>query len=214
MNAPDSPPTLELAIAPPFLTASVSSASAAVVPGAPVRSTPISSRMSETESPTAGVGARLMSTMPKVEPRRRAASRPTSSPMRVILKAVRLTVSATASRSASGPKRASIARTTPGPLTPTLTTVSGSPIPMCAPATKGLSSTALQKHTSFAHPSPPFSAVARAVSRITSLNSATAFMLMPALELASETLEHTCLVSASARGIDANKARSQCVKPF
>jgi len=65
MKAPESPPTLDEAIAPPFLTASVSSASAAVVPGAPVRSRPINSRMSATESPIAGVGARLMSTMPK-----------------------------------------------------------------------------------------------------------------------------------------------------
>src|SRR5258707_711726 len=51
MNAPDSPPTDEEAITPPFLTASVSSASAAVVPGAPMRSSPIASRISATDSP-------------------------------------------------------------------------------------------------------------------------------------------------------------------
>ena len=44
------------AMAPPFFTASFSSASAAVVPGAPARTTPIASRMSATESPSAGVG--------------------------------------------------------------------------------------------------------------------------------------------------------------
>ena len=42
---------------PPFLTASFSMASAAVVPGPPHVPTPISSKMSATESPTAGVGA-------------------------------------------------------------------------------------------------------------------------------------------------------------
>ena len=40
MNAPLMPPTALDAIAPPFLTASVSRASAAVVPGAPARSNP------------------------------------------------------------------------------------------------------------------------------------------------------------------------------
>ena len=37
MNAPDRPPMLEVPMAPPFLTASLSSASAAVVPGPPQR---------------------------------------------------------------------------------------------------------------------------------------------------------------------------------
>ena len=40
MNAPESPPTDDDAITPPFFTASVSSASAAVEPGAPAVSSP------------------------------------------------------------------------------------------------------------------------------------------------------------------------------
>ena len=52
MNAPDRPPTAELAITPPFLTASLSSMSAAVVPCVPQVSRPISSRICATESPT------------------------------------------------------------------------------------------------------------------------------------------------------------------
>ena len=56
MNAPERPPTWEEAITPPFFTASLSRARAAVVPWAPQHSSPISSRMWATESPTAGVG--------------------------------------------------------------------------------------------------------------------------------------------------------------
>ena len=101
MNAPDSPPTDDEAITPPFFTASVSSASAAMVPGAPACSSPIASRISATESPTAGVGASDRSTMPKRDrrgPSRRATSRPISSPARVTLNAMRLMVSATVDR--------------------------------------------------------------------------------------------------------------------
>jgi hypothetical protein len=65
MNAPLSPPTWFDAITPPFFTASLSSASAAVVPGAPAISSPISVSTCATESPRAGVGARDRSTMPK-----------------------------------------------------------------------------------------------------------------------------------------------------
>ena len=54
MNAPESPPTDDDAITPPFFTASVSIASAATEPGAPAISIPIASRISATESPTAG----------------------------------------------------------------------------------------------------------------------------------------------------------------
>ena len=64
INAPDKPPTEEDAITPPFFTASLSRASAAVVPCVPQTSSPISSRMRATLSPTAGVGARERSTMP------------------------------------------------------------------------------------------------------------------------------------------------------
>ena len=73
---------------PPFLTASFKSASAAVVPCVPQVSRPISSSMRATLSPTAGVGARERSTMPKGTPRRRLASWATSWPMRVTRKAV------------------------------------------------------------------------------------------------------------------------------
>ena len=78
IKAPDRPPTLEEAITPPFLTASLSIARQAVVPAPPHFSRPISSKIWATESPTAGVGARDRSTMPKGTPRRREASTPTS----------------------------------------------------------------------------------------------------------------------------------------
>ena len=64
MNAPERPPTWLDAMTPPFLTASLSIASAAVVPGPPQTSSPIDSRMHATLSPMAGVGARERSTMP------------------------------------------------------------------------------------------------------------------------------------------------------
>ena len=75
IKAPDRPPTRLDAMTPPFLTASLSIARVAVVPWAPHCSRPISSRIWATESPTAGVGARDRSTMPKGTPRRRLASR-------------------------------------------------------------------------------------------------------------------------------------------
>ena len=56
MNAPERPPIDEVPIAPPFLTASFSSASAAVVPGPPQRSTPIASRISATRVALGGGG--------------------------------------------------------------------------------------------------------------------------------------------------------------
>ena len=52
MKAPERPPTLVLAMTPPFFTMSVSIARAAVVPGAPAASSPSSSRIRATESPT------------------------------------------------------------------------------------------------------------------------------------------------------------------
>jgi len=129
MKAPESPPVLDVPIAPPFLTASFRSASAAVVPGPPQRPTPIASMISATESPSAGVGASERSTMPISTPRRLAASRAMSSPARVILNAVPLIASATAVRSASFGSAETTARTTPGPEIPTLMTSSGSPVP-------------------------------------------------------------------------------------
>ena len=76
----------------------MSRARAAVVPWVPQTSRPISSRMRATLSPTAGVGARDRSTMPKGVSRRRLASWATSWPMRVMRKAVFLMVSATTSK--------------------------------------------------------------------------------------------------------------------
>ena len=78
MKAPESPPTLDEAITPPFLTASFSIARAAVVPCVPHCSSPISSRMWATESPTAGVGASERSTIPNGTFSISAASLPTS----------------------------------------------------------------------------------------------------------------------------------------
>ena len=75
MKAPERPPVEEVAMRPPFLTASFSMASAAVVPGAPVRARPIASRISATESPIAGEGASERSMMPIWAPSISAASR-------------------------------------------------------------------------------------------------------------------------------------------
>ncbi len=87
---------------PPFFTASLSIASAAVVPGAPTDSRPMLSRISATESPTAGVGASERSMMPKLAPSISEPRGPISSPMRVILNAVRLMRSASSMNEASG----------------------------------------------------------------------------------------------------------------
>ena len=95
MKAPDSPPTAELAIIPPFLTASLSIARQAVVPQAPTLSKPISSKMCATLSPITGVGASDKSTIPQLTPSLFAVSRQTREPTRVILKAVSLIFSAT-----------------------------------------------------------------------------------------------------------------------
>src|SRR5205085_11345108 len=127
MNAPDKPPTADDAMTPPFFTASVSIASAATDPGAPAFSIPIASRISATESPTAGVGASDRSTTPKRTggPRRRATPRPASSPARVTLNAMRLIVSAIVATSYGSPdarSRFSADSTTPGPEQPTLIT--------------------------------------------------------------------------------------------
>ena len=122
--------------------------------------------------------------MPKGVSSRRLASWATSWPMRVILKAVFFTVSATTSK--GWPLQAFKAwATTPGPETPTLMTHSGSPTPWKAPAMKGLSSTALAKTTSLAQPMGSISAVWRMILPM----RATASMLMPALVEATFTLE-------------------------
>ena len=152
MNAPERPPTLELAMTPPFFTQSFRSASAAVVPGPPHSPTPMISRIFATESPAAGVGASDRSTMPFSTPRRLDASRLMSSPARVILNAVCLIFSATSMRLASSGSCSSAAAMTPGPETPTLMTASASPEPCVAPAMNGESSTMFANTTNFAAP--------------------------------------------------------------
>ena len=152
IKAPDRPPTLDEAITPPFFTASLSMARAAVVPWVPHCWRPISSNIYATESPTAGVGARERSIIPKGTSSILEASVPTSCPILVILKAVFLMSSATSFRGASSGSFVRAERTTPGPETPTLRTTSGSPGPWKAPAIKGLSSGALQNTTSLAAP--------------------------------------------------------------
>ena len=213
MNAPDRPPTWEVAIRPPFLTASLRSARAAVVPGAPHASSPISSKMRATLSPTSEVGARERSMMPNGTPRRRDASRATSCPTRVILNAVRLIVSAISVKSA--PFRSSRAcLTTPGPLTPTLMTRSPSATPWNAPAMKGLSPGALQNTTILAQPRASCSRVSSAVRLITSPISRTASILMPAFVEPMLTDEQTISVAAIACGMESMSTRSPCVIPF
>ena len=152
MNAPERPPTDELAMTPPFLTQSLRRASAQVVPGPPHSPTPMISRILATESPAAGVGASDRSTMPFSTPSLRDASRLMSSPARVILNAVCLIRSATCMRLASSGSSASAAAMTPGPETPTLMTASASPEPWTAPAMNGESSTMLAKTTNLAAP--------------------------------------------------------------
>ena len=177
-------------------------ASAAVVPGPPHWPTPMASRISATESPSAGVGASDKSRMPCCTPRRLDASRAMSSPARVILNAVALMASATDVMSASFGRSASTARTTPGPDTPTFTTSSASPDPWNAPAMKGLSSTALQNTTSFPAPMHWRSAVASAVALMMPAILSTASMLMPARVEPTFTDEHTLSVTDSAWGMD------------
>ncbi len=133
--------------------------------------------------------------------------------MRVTLNAVRLITLASSPKSMSG--CCSIARnTTPGPLTPTLITQSGSPMPWNAPAMNGLSSTALQNTTSFAQPMPSRSAVRCAVSHTISPMRRTASMLMPARVVPTLTDAHTRSVTASASGIEAISASSPGVMPL
>ena len=141
------------------------------------------------------------------------ASAATSCPTRVILKAVRFTVSASADRSQS-PARAMAEATAPGPETPTFITASGSLTPWNAPAMKGLSSGTLAKTTSFAQPIESRSAVSSAVFLIASPILRTASIFMPALVEATFTDEQTLPVSESAYGIDSISLLSPSVLPF
>ena len=210
INAPERPPTYEDAIMPPFLTASLSIARAAVVPHVPHVSRPNSSRSLATESPTAGVGASERSMMPKGTPKRSDASLATSSPTLVILKAAFFMVSATTPRSLPFTP-SSACFTTPGPEIPTLITHSGSPGPRKAPAMNGLSSGALAKTTSFAQPIAFLSAEASAVFLIITPMSRTASMLIPVLVEARLMLEQTNSVVESASGIESMRILSELV---
>src|SRR5450759_4266039 len=137
------------------------------------------SRISAMESPTAGVGASERSMMPICAPSICEASRATSSPTRVILKAVRLMRSASSMSEASG-WLATALRTTPGPEMATLTLTSGSPLPCRAPAMNGLSSGTLQNTTILAQPMQSSAAVFLETDLSTSAMRTTASMLMPA----------------------------------
>ena len=198
---------------PPFFTWSLRSARAAVVPGAPVLSRPISSRISATLSPTAGVGARDRSMMPKGTPKRFDASWATSCPTRVTLKAVFLMVSHRTSKLWPRTWERAVL-TTPGPLTPTLMMASASVTPWKAPAMKGLSSGALQNTTSFAQPMESFSFVASAVSFTISPMRRTASMLSPVLVEPTLTELQTRSVFARASGIDRMSSSSAGVMPL
>ena len=184
-----------------------------MVPGAPALSRPISSRISATLSPMAGVGARDRSTIPNGTPSILDASRATSCPTRVTLKAVRLIISQRVSK--SSPLTFSRAVfTTPGPLTPTLIMLSASVTPWKAPAIKGLSSGALQNTTSLAHPRESCSLVACAVSRTISPMSFTASILIPVLVEPTFTELQTRSVLASARGMERIRSSSAGVIPL
>ena len=198
---------------PPFFTWSFRSASAAVVPGAPAYSRPISQRISATLSPIAGVGARERSTIPNGTPRRLDASCATSCPTRVTLNAVFLIVSQSTSKLL--PRTDSRACfTTPGPLTPTLIIASVSVTPWNAPAINGLSSGALQNTTSFAQPSESFSFVSSAACSITSPSRRTASISMPHFVEPTLTELQTKSVVASASGIERIRYSSAFVIPF
>ena len=115
--------------------------------------------MCATESPTAGVGAKDRSTIPKGTPSRRDASVPDQLTHPGNFKRRFLDDIRNIGQIAPSGHLVSAARTTPGPETPTLMTQSGSPGPWNAPAIKGLSSGALQNTTSLAAPMQSRSAV-------------------------------------------------------
>ena len=198
---------------PPFLTASFRSASAAVVPGAPTVSSPMDSRISAIESPTAGVGASERSTIPYGMPRRLDASCATSWPSLVTLNAVFLMVSQSSPN--GRPFTLWMAwLMTPGPETPTLMTSSVSVTPWKAPAMNGLSSGALHSTTSLAQPRESRSAVRCAVSLMIRPMSFTASMLIPVLVDPRLTDAQTRSVFASALGMDLISSSSDFVIPL
>ena len=198
---------------PPFFTWSFKSASAAVVPGAPAYSKPISSKISATESPIAGVGAKDRSIIPNGIPNFLEASCATSWPTLVTLNAVFLIVSQSTSK--FSPRTFSNAvLTTPGPDTPTLMIASASVTPWNAPAINGLSSGALQSTTNLAHPKESFSFVYSAACKMTSPISLTASMLIPVFVEPTLTELQIYSVSASACGIERINSSSLLVIPL
>ena len=113
MKAPERPPMDDVAIAPPFLTASLSSASAAVVPGAPTAPGPCLEDLGD------GVAHGRRGRQREVDDAHLGAEQlrglaGDSSPTRVILNVVRLMSSASSMNEASG-LAATTSRTTPGP---------------------------------------------------------------------------------------------------
>ena len=104
--------------------------------------------------------------------------------------------------------------TTPGPLTPTLIIQSASLTPWNAPAINGLSSGALHKTTSLAHPIESFSFVKSAVSLIISPINLTASILIPVLVEPTFTELQTLFVTFIASGIDSIKSLSAGVIPL
>ena len=183
------------------------------MPGAPTVESPIFSRTSPTESPTAGVGASDKSIIPNGTPSLLDASCATNWPTRVILKAVRLIVSHKNAKFL--PRASSSAReTTPGPDTPTFITASPSVTPWNPPAINGLSSGALQNATNFTHPYESRSAVARAICLTTRPSSSTQSISIPVRVDPTFALEHTISVSLKAFGSDSISMRSAAVMDF
>ncbi len=170
--------------------------------------------MSATESPTAGVGASERSMIPNGTPRRRDASCATSCPTRVILNAVFLIVSQSSSKPTPRQELRRTWFTTPGPDTPTLITASASLTPWNAPAMNGLSSGALQRTTSLAHPIESRDFVRSAVFFTISPMRRTASMSMPVFVEPTLTDEHTRSVVAIASGIERMRSSSAGVMPF
>ncbi len=171
------------------------------------------SKISPIESPIAGVGARDKSMIPNGTPNLLATSLATNCPTRVILNAVLLIASQSVSK--SEPLTSSSALfTTPGPETPTLMQQSPSEMPWNAPAMNGLSSGALQKTTSLAQPIESASFVRYASSLILLPIKLTASILMPVLDEARLTDEHTLSVAARAAGMEFMKRISLAVADF
>ncbi len=169
--------------------------------------------MSAMLSPTAGVGARDRSTMPKGTPSLLEASLATNWPTLVTLNEVFFIVSHRTSKSPSLTWDTAVL-TTPGPLTPTFMTASVSVTPWNAPAMNGLSSGGLQNITSFVQPMESLSAVLSAVRFMTSPMSLTASMFIPIFVVATSTDPQTLSVLPRASGIESISILSDRVMPF